>query len=279
VNPSSNPFSNPFSNQNEILDEILEARALRTSARAGTFTAPTAGHAPGKVQCNMVALPQKYAFDFLLFAQRNPKAMPLVEVLEAGQYESRYAAQSDVRRDVPLYHVFRDGVRSEHVQDARALWQNDFVTFLIGCSFTFEAMTRANLEVRHVNEKRNVPMYRTTRQTQAAGVFSGPLVVSMRPLPAADVAKTAALTARFPMAHGAPVHMGDPLALGIESLERPDFGDAVTVYPNELPIFWACGVTPQLALERAGIPLAITHAPGHMLVLDVGDDELALERI
>jgi uncharacterized protein YcsI (UPF0317 family) len=203
-----------------------------------------------------------------------------VEVLEAGQYESRYAAQSDVRRDVPLYHVFRDGVRSEHVQDARALWQNDFVTFLIGCSFTFEAaMTRANLEVRHVNEKRNVPMYRTTRQTQAAGVFSGPLVVSMRPLPAADVAKTAALTARFPMAHGAPVHMGDPLALGIESLERPDFGDAVTVYPNELPIFWACGVTPQLALERAGIPLAITHAPGHMLVLDVGDDELALERI
>jgi len=258
----------------------LTAQGLRAQARVGLFTTPTAGLAPGKVQVNLVSLPQRYAFDFLLFCQRNPKALPLVEVLEAGQFESRYALGSDVRRDLPRYQVFRNGGAAEQLEDARALWAGDFVTFLIGCSFTFEtALTRAGLELRHIEEGRNVPMYQTSHPTQPVGPFAGPLVVSMRPLSAAQVAHAAAITARYPLAHGAPIHVGNPHLLGIAALERPDFGEAVTIHPGELAVFWACGVTSQRALERAGIPLAVTHAPGHMLVLDVGDDELSLERL
>lgn len=251
----------------------LTANELRARAREGTFTTHTAGHAPGRLQLNMVAVPRAYAFDLLLLAHRNPKPMPLVEVLEAGRYESRYAPGSDIRTDIPRYRVWKEGKPAEEVLDARDVWSSDLVTFLIGCSFIFEtAMARAGIPVRHVEEGKNVPMYVTDRPLNPAGALRGDLVVTMRPLPSGLVARAVSVTARFPKAHGAPLHVGDPAALGIDGLARPDFGDAVTVQPGEVPVFWGCGVTPQLVVQRAGVPLAVTHAPGHMFVTDAGDE-------
>lgn len=256
---------------------VLDAATLRLRARKGLYTQPTAGQAPGALQTNLVAVPQRYAFDFLLFVQRNAKALPLVEVLEAGRYESQLAPGSDVRTDVPRYWVYRNGMRVEEVLDAREVWREDLVTFLIGCSFTFEAaMMRAGLPVRHIEEGRNVPMYRTHRPASPAGVFSGPLVVTMRPVPLPLVSQTVTLTARYPLAHGAPIHIGAPEELGIRDLNRPDYGEAVTVRNGEVPVFWACGVTAQAALEASGIELAITHAPGHMFVTDVSEESANL---
>ena len=260
--------------------ETLDAATLRQQARAGRFAAPTAGQAPGKLQANLVALPERNAFDFLLYVTRNPKPMPLIEVLEAGRYESRHARGSDVRTDVPRYRVFRHGQCAGEIADAREVWRPDLVTFLIGCSFTFEtAMLRAGIPVRHIEHGRNVPMYRTNRATTPAGIFGGPMVVSMRPVAAGLVARVAALTARYPLAHGVPIHVGAPKALGIEELARVDFGEAVSVEQGEVPVFWACGVTPQLALETARVELAITHAPGHMFVTDAGDETANLEAL
>jgi uncharacterized protein YcsI (UPF0317 family) len=251
----------------------LDASELRRRARLGQFSGHTAGQAPGKLQLNMVAVPRPYAFDLLLLAHRNPKPMPLVEVLEPGRFESRFAAGSDVRTDIPRYRVWRAKEAAVDVTDAREAWTSELVTFLIGCSFTFEtALGRAGIPVRHVQEGRNVPMYKTNLPLRPAGVFSSELVVTMRPVSAELVARAAVVTARYPKAHGAPVHVGDPEAIGIEDLARPDFGDPVSVRDGEIPVFWACGVTPQLAVQAANVPLAITHAPGHMFVADADDE-------
>ncbi|MBB2900826.1 uncharacterized protein YcsI (UPF0317 family) [Kineococcus radiotolerans] len=249
-----------------------EARAARAAYRAGR-RGPTSGVAPGMTQANLVAVPADWAFDVLLYAQRNPQACPVLDVLEAGRVESALAPGSDVRTDLPAYRVFRDGVVVEEVPDATGYW-DDLMTLLIGCSFTFETpLLAAGIPVRHQELGRNVPMYRTDRPCAPAGRLRGDLVVSMRPVPVDRVADAVAITGRFPAVHGAPVHVGDPAALGIASLDSPDFGDPPVVRDGEVPVFWACGVTPQAALFASRPPFAVTHAPGHMFVTDVLDSE------
>lgn len=244
-----------------------EARKL---FRDGSVT-PTAGWCAGWAQANLLALPRDLAFDFLLFTQRNPKPCPVLDVLDAGEV-SGPILDGDVRTDIPAYRVYVDGELAEETTDVTSWWREDLVAFLIGCSFTFEAaLLEAGVPVRHVEQGVNVPMYRTSRRCRSAGAIGGPLVVSMRPVPAAQVADAVRVTARYPAVHGAPVHVGDPAALGIEDLSRPDYGDAVDVRPGEVPVFWACGVTPQAAVVESRPPLAIAHAPGHMLVTDARD--------
>lgn len=247
---------------------------LRKRIRGGEFTGPTAGCAGGYVQANLVILPQADADDFEEFCRLNSRACPLLTRTEPGNPEPTNVAQgADVCRDVPRYRVFRHGVpEREEPTSVSHLWRNDLVAFLLGCSFTFEAaLVDAGLPVRHVQEGRNVPMYRTNIACQPAGRFAGPMVVSMRPYAADQVERVRAITSMYPQMHGAPIHVGDPAALDIADLSRPDFGDAVTVRPGEVPMFWACGVTPQLALQSARPELAITHSPGCMFVTDLRD--------
>ena len=252
---------------------VQAAREARARYRAG-LVEPTAGRAPGMTQANMIALPREWAWDFLLYAQRNPKPCPVLDVIEAGRHATVLAEGADLRTDIPLYRVWRGGRLAEEVADASALWAEhpDLVTFLIGCSFTFETpLQEAGIEVRHIAQGCNVPMYRTQRQCRPAGRLHGELVVSMRPSPADRVADAVSISGRFPSVHGVPVHVGDPAALGIADLSRPDFGDPVEIRPGEVPVFWACGVTPQAAVMASGVPFAVTHAPGHMFITDVPD--------
>jgi uncharacterized protein YcsI (UPF0317 family) len=249
---------------------------LRRACREGRWDRPTAGVANGFVQANLMVVPSEAAFDFLLFCQRNPKPCPIVEVVEAGKVEPSCAPGADLRTDLPRYRVFRDGALAEERTDVRALWRDDLVAFLIGCSFSFEeALAAAGVPLRHVEACSNVPMYRTALPTTPAGRFRGPLVVSMRPIPAELVPRAVQVTSRFERVHGAPVHVGAPEALGIRDLSRPDFGDPVEIRPGELPVFWACGVTPQAAALASRLPFCITHAPGHMLVTDLANAALA----
>jgi uncharacterized protein YcsI (UPF0317 family) len=249
----------------------------RRRIREGRWTRHTSGLAEGHVQGNVVILPRAQADDFLRFCQRNPKPCPVLAVSEPGRPElPTLGADLDIRTDVPRYRVWRDGRLVGEPNDIRALWQDDLVSFVIGCSFSFEqALLQAGLPVRHIEQERNVPMYRTSIPTAPAGPFSGPMVVSMRPMRAAAVIRAIQVTSRFPDVHGAPVHIGDPALIGIADLGRPDYGDAVDVQPDELPVFWACGVTPQAAIERARLPFCITHAPGAMLITDLLNHELA----
>ncbi|MDI6893593.1 MAG: putative hydro-lyase [Bacillota bacterium] len=249
----------------------MTPRELRQLIREGRWAGPTAGMAPGYVQANVVILPRALAFDFLLFAQRNPKPCPLLDVTDPGCPEPLLVAPgADLRTDVPRYRVLRRGELVDEPTDVTAWWRDDLVGFLLGCSFTFErALLEAGIPVRHLEQGSNVPMYVTNIQCRPAGPFSGPLVVSMRPIPGPLVTRAVRVTARYPRAHGAPVHVGNPGAIGIGDLGSPDFGEAVPVREEEVPVFWACGVTTQVALMRAGVPLAITHAPGHMFVTDL----------
>lgn len=248
---------------------------LRAACREG-WAAPTSGHAIGFTQCNLIALPKDWAWDFLLYAQRNPKPCPVLDVTEPGSFETALAPGADLRRDVPRYRIWRDGALAEEVADASEAWAEhpDLVAFLIGCSFTFETpLMQAGIEIRHIAQGCNVPMYRTSRPCRPAGRLAGPLVVSMRPVPAERVADAVTISGRYPAVHGAPVQVGAPEALGIADLGRPDFGDPVDIRPGEIPVFWACGVTPQAAVMASRVPFAITHAPGHMFVTDVPDRE------
>lgn len=248
---------------------------VRMACRNGSLSTPTSGLAPGYVQANLVILPYDWAYDFLLFAQRNPRACPVLEVGEAGSpYTSYLADSADVRTDLPKYRVYRNGKLEQELCEITELWHNQLVYFLIGCSFTFErALIDAGLPIRHIEEQRNVPMYRTSIRCRAAGRFGpSPMVVSMRPFTPENAVKAVAITRDFPQVHGAPVHLGDPAQIGIADLNSPDWGDPVTLYPGEIPVFWACGVTPQLAALTSRVPLMITHAPGHMFVGDLKDD-------
>ena len=243
---------------------------LRLAGRSGQFTHPTAGCAPGFIQANMMIVPQAQAFDFLLFCQRNPKPCPLVEVLQPGQMEPLCAPGANLATDLPGYRVYRDGEFVEERTDIAALWQDDFVTFLIGCSFSFEsAVMQAGIPLRHVEQGCNVTMFRTNMACAPAGVFQGPMVVSMRPIKSRDVAKVVEVSGRFPLAHGTPVHVGNPHTIGIADLSKPDYGDAVEILPDETPVFWACGVTPQAVAQSSRLSLCITHAPGKMFVTDI----------
>lgn len=241
----------------------------RSQYRAGLVT-PTSGWSAGFTQANVVMLPKDWAFDMMLFAQRNPQSVPLLDVTEAGQTSSALAAGADLRSDLPLYRVWRDGELASEQSEITDVWREDLVTFLIGCSFTFEsALSDAGVPVQNIIQNRNVSMYRTNIDTLAAGRLAGPLVVSMRPIPPHQVVSAVQVTGRMPRVHGAPVHVGSPELLGIADLAKPDFGDAIEAPDGDVPVFWACGVTPQLAIMASGVPFAITHAPGHMLITDI----------
>jgi uncharacterized protein YcsI (UPF0317 family) len=245
-------------------------RDVRTQARSGLLVGPTCGLAPGYLQANVVILPEQLASDFLRFCHRNPKPCPLLDVTDPGVWEPRQVAPgADVRVDVPRYRVFQRGVLVEEPSDIVRWWRDDLVAFLLGCSLSFEAaMQRAGLPVRHLEEGCNVPMYRTNLPCVPAGPFRGPLVVTMRPLTPAQAIEAVVITSRFPEAHGAPIHLGDPAAIGISDLTRPDFCDPVAVRAGEVPVFWACGVTPQAVLMETKTEFAITHSPGCMFVTD-----------
>jgi uncharacterized protein YcsI (UPF0317 family) len=249
---------------------------VRAACRRGDLARPTPGLALGFVQANLVVLPQEWAFDFLLFCQRNPKPCPLLDVTEPGSPEPKFVAPgSDLRTDLPAYRVWKNGELIDEPTDITRYWRDDLVSFVIGCSFTFEnALLSAGVTLRHIEQNVNVPMYRTNIACRSAGRFAGPMVVSMRPLTPELAVKTTRICARFPRAHGAPVHLGDPAAIGIPDIARPDFGDAVEIRPGELPVFWACGVTPQAVLMQARPPFAITHKPGHMFLTDLRDVDL-----
>ncbi|WP_411375511.1 putative hydro-lyase [Arthrobacter sp. MPF02] len=247
--------------------------AAREAFRNG-LVEPTSGWSRGYAQANMLAIPREHAFDFLLFAQRNPKPCPILGVLEAGETSGPLLAGGDIRTDIPKYTVYRDGEKVDEPTDISGYWRDDLVTFLIGCSFTFEsALLDSGIAIAHIDQGVNVPMYRTNRQCAPAGSMEGPLVVSMRPVPAAQVADAVRITSRYPAVHGAPVHIGNPEELGIRDLARPDFGDAVDIPDGHFPVFWACGVTPQAAVMQSRPPLAIGHAPGHMLITDARDSD------
>ncbi|WP_342387453.1 putative hydro-lyase [Salinicoccus bachuensis] len=256
----------------------MEAKELREKIRNGTFDRTTSGAAGDNVQANIVILPKSYAFDFLLYAMRNRKAVPVIEVMEDGRVESRYAEGSDIRTDVPKYNIYRNGELEETVGDITEYWQDDFVTFLIGCSFTFEqALLESGLDVKHISEKKNVAMYKTDIATEPAGIFSGELVVSMRPFKRELVGKASDVTAQFPDMHGRPVHHGKPSEIGIRDIGAPEYGEPIEIAPDEEPVFWACGVTPQNAALNARPSIMITHNPGHMFVTDMKNEDFKEE--
>lgn len=251
---------------------------VRRAAREGILTGPTSGLASGYVQVNLVILPEPQAAGFLRFCQANPKPCPLLAVSEPGARTCTLLGRDlDIARDVPAYRIYRHGQVSDTRTDVAEDWRNDLVTFALGCSFTFEhALISAGLQVRHIDEVRNVPMYNTSVPLSSAGGFGGNLVVSMRPFAAADAIRAIQITTRYPQVHGSPVHLGNPSLIGISDLSKPDYGDSVSVGEDEIPVFWACGVTPQQVLIDSGIEFAITHSPGHMLVTDIPDNSLAL---
>jgi uncharacterized protein YcsI (UPF0317 family) len=255
---------------------VWEPAELRALCRAGAWRGPTAGEAPGYVQVNLVILPQTFAFEFFLFCQRNPKPCPVLEVTEPGDPIPRVLAPSaDLRTDLPRYRVYCQGELVDEPTEITSLWRSDLVAFLIGCSFSFDhLLVRAGIPVRHIECGCNVPMYRTSIACRPAGIFAGPLVVSMRPLRPEDLIRAAEITGRYPWLHGRPVYCGDPRRIGIRDLSRPDWGDPVDLHDGEFPVFWACGVTPQAVALEAKLPFMITHSPGCMLVTDLRDEEL-----
>ena len=252
--------------------------AARLRVRRGDHRAPTAGLAPGYVQGNLAILPADLAADFLRFCQLNPKPCPLLAASAQGDPRLPSLGEDlDIRTDLPRYRVWRDGALAEETPDIKAHWRSDLVAFVIGCSFSFEeALLADGLELRHVAARRNVPMWRTSIQTAPAGPFHGPMVVSMRPFKPADAIRAIQITTRFPSVHGAPVHVGLPHLIGIKDIARPDYGDPTEVREDELPVFWACGVTPQAVIAAMKPAFSITHAPGYMLVTDLKNSQLAI---
>ena len=250
------------------------ATQVRAAIRTGAYTGHTAGLAAGKLQCNLAILPEQAALDFLRFCQRNPKPCPIVGVSDTGDPGLPTLGRDiDIRTDVSKYRVFRDGQFAKEVTNITDHWRNDMVTVALGCSFTFEnALLRDGIPVRHIESGKNVPMYRSNIDLVPAGVFHGKMVVTMRPIPKDMVARAKEISGRFPHAHGAPLYEGDPNGIGISDLAHPDWGDAVEINEGEVPVYWACGVTPQNVLLDAGLPLCITHSPGHMLIADVAED-------
>jgi len=257
---------------------VNAAAEARRAIREGRVRGSTSGLAEGHVQGNLAILPRAYAADFLRYCQANPKPCPLLAVSEAGDPALPALGEGiDIRTDVPAYCVFRDGEQVGEVDDLTDLWRDDLVTFVLGCSFSFEwPLAEAGLRMRHMEQGRHVAMYVTSIETAPAGPFRGPMVVSMRPFRPADAIRAIQISSRFPAVHGAPIHFGDPAAIGIRDIERPDFGDFTGIEPGEVPVFWACGVTPQSAIRAARPPFAITHRPGSMLICDKRNAELAV---
>ncbi len=253
-------------------------KTIREKIRRGELMRPTAGMAEGYVQANLAIVPKALAYDFLLFAQRNPKPCPVLDVTDVGSaVPSLIAPGADLRYDIPQYRIYKAGQLVDEVPNLEKYWRDDLVSFLLGCSFTFEAaLLKGDVPVRHIEERCNVPMYITNIACKPAGEFHGNMVVSMRPVPLGKVVRAVQITSRFPAVHGAPVHIGDPAAIGVRDIDRPDFGDRVTIRPGEVPVFWACGVTPQAVAMITKPEIMITHSPGYMFISDIRDEELAV---
>ena len=252
-------------------------RAVRLAARTGEFKGATAGVAPGYVQGNLAILPGALAGDFLRFCQLNPKPCPLLAASSPGDVRLPTLADDlDIRTDLPRYRVFRQGELVDEPSDIRAHWRDDLVAFVLGCSFSFELpILQAGIRLRHIENDTVVPMYRSSIDCVPAGRFKGKMVVSMRPFTPADAIRAVQITSRFPSVHGAPVHLGLPEAIGIKDINKPDLGDPAIIAEGELPVFWACGVTPQVAIEQARPSICITHKPGSMLITDKKNASLA----
>lgn len=250
------------------------AANVRGAIRSGAYAGHTAGLAAGKLQCNLAILPEQFALDFLRFCLRNPKPCPIAGVGDSGDVKMPTLGHDiDIRTDVSKYRVFRNGMLSDELSDISDVWADDLVTVALGCSFTFEnALVRNGIPVRHLETGRNVPMFKSNIDLVPAGRFAGQMVVTMRPIPAAQVDAACEISRRYPQAHGAPIAVGDPAQIGISDLFAPDWGDAVEIKDDEVPVYWACGVTPQNVLLDAGLPICITHSPGHMLIADVAED-------
>lgn len=256
----------------------LTPKQAREMIRAGQWIKPTAGLADGYIQANLAVLPAELAFEFLLFCQRNPKSCPIIDVTETGSgIPALSAPDGNIKTDIPKYLVYRNGVLAEERTEVTDLWDSNMVGFLIGCSFTFEhALQQNGIGIRHIEEDCNVPMYKTNIPTVKAGRFSGPTVVSMRPMSRSDAIRAVQVTSRFPSVHGAPVHIGRPEEIGIADINRPDFGDRVTIKDGEVPVFWACGVTPQAVAMEVKPDIMITHAPGHMFITDLKNEQFSI---
>ncbi|MGC8257341.1 putative hydro-lyase [Leuconostoc mesenteroides subsp. jonggajibkimchii] len=251
---------------------------FRKKVRNNEFQKPTAGMCPGYAQTNLIVLPWKDAYDFLLFAQRNPKPIPILGVTEVGSRELQTLGNDiDVATDFPKYRIYRNGKMVDEYLSVVDFWREDLVSFLIGCSFSFEdLLVDAGIEIRHITEKANVPMFNTNIPLKQAGKFSGNMVVSMRPIKSSQIATAVNVTNRLPGVHGAPIQIGNPAEIGIYDLAHPDYGDAVTINENEIPVFWACGVTPQAAVMASKPKFAITHSPGHMLITNISNKDLSV---
>ncbi|MBP2625902.1 MAG: hypothetical protein H6Q68_613 [Firmicutes bacterium] len=256
----------------------MHPKDVRKLIRDGKLVRPSAGISQGYAQANLAILPKELAYDFLLFAQRNPKPCPILDVTEVGSPEPKVVGLgADLRYDIGKYRIYKKGVLAEEVLDIEKYWTKHMVAFLLGCSFSFEtAMLKNRIPVRHIEENCNVPMFITNIECKPAGIFSGPTVVSMRPIPEAMVVRTVQVTSRFPAVHGAPLHIGSPSSIGIKDINKPDFGDSVTIKPGEVPVFWACGVTPQAVAMKVKPELMITHAPGYMFICDTRDEDYSI---
>ncbi len=254
---------------------LRPASEVRALMRQGV-SAPTAGVCEGNVQANLAILPKQYAYDFLLFCYRNPKPCPLLDVTDPGSPRTRLAKDADLRTDLPKYRVYENGNYVAEVTDITQYWSSDLVAFLIGCSYTFEsALLAGGVPVRHIEQGTVVPMYTSNIQCAPSGTFSGPTVITMRPIPYELVSKAVQITSRYPGVHGAPVHVGDPAYVGVD-LSRPEYGGQISeIRKGETPVFWACGVTPQAVAQKSRVPLMITHAPGHMFITDIRNEHLA----
>lgn len=251
--------------------DLADPAAARRAIRSGAFTGQTSRLAPGYTQGNLAILPADLAMDFLRYCQRNPKPCPLIGVSDTGDPTMPALGRDiDIRSDLPSYNVYRDGELAEQVGDIRSLWRDDFVAFAIGCSYSFEqALVSEGVKLRHWEENLTVSMYVTSLATTSAGPFGGGTVVSMRPLTARNAIRAVEITSRFPHTHGSPLHLGDPALIGIDDIARPDWGDAQRIEADEIPVFWACGVTPQVAIQKAKPAICITHTPGAMLITDL----------
>ena len=247
----------------------------RLQIREEKLTGPTPGYAGGYAQANLLIIPEEYAFEFSLFAFRNPKPCPVLDILEKGQYSPPSSPEADIRTDLPRYRLYKEGKLIEETLNIRNFWQDNLVSFLLGCSFTFEsALQEENIPIRHIENNKNVPMYITNIKCHSAGIFSGPMVVSMRPLPGKYISRAVEITSKYPEVHGAPVHIGAPQEIGIDNIDEPDFGEKVSIKKNEIPVFWACGVTPQAVVMESKLPFVITHSPGHMFITDIRNRDL-----
>jgi len=256
----------------------LKPSEVRNLIRKGQLNQQTSGLCGGYAQGNLVVLPQNLAYDFLLFTQRNPKTCPVLEVTNMGSTEFvKSAPNSNLTLDIPKYRLYENGELTGEYEDIQSLWRMDFVSFLLGCSFTFEsALIEEGINIRHIENGSNVPMYITSIECEPAGVFSGPVVVSMRPIPSHQLVEVVKITSRYPNVHGAPIHIGDPSMIGINNINKPDFGDSVEIKENEVPVFWACGVTPQAVAMNIKPEIMITHAPGHMFITDIKNHQLSI---